>query len=242
MMTELLERSPEAIRGMFARLVRYYDFSNTVLTAGIHHWWRWQAVRLSGARVGMSVLDCATGTGDFAFAFWRRVRPSGRVVGVDFCEPMLRRAQQKAQRRGAPLEWYLADCLALPFRDGEFDLCAIAFGIRNVQDPRACLREMARVTRPGGTVVVLELGQPRGVVAAAYRLYSRYWIPLFGGLVVRDREAYEYLHRSSASFPSGEDFLRLLQTVGVFAQAEAYPLTGGIAWCYIARVRDAHTA
>lgn len=237
MSSELLERSPEAIRQMFAELVPFYDRSNTLLTLGIHHWWRSCAVRLAGARPGMRVLDCATGTGDLALAFWRRVRPHGRVVGVDFCEPMVERARRKAERRQAAIEWLCADCHALPFEDGSFDIAAIAFGIRNVRSPQTCLWEMARVVRPGGTVVVLELGQPRGVVAGLYRFYSWYWIPLFGSLYARNRRAYEYLHFSSASFPSGENFVALMGQVGVFERIRAIPLTRGIAWCYVASVR-----
>ncbi len=236
MKAELLARSPQAIRRMFAELAPYYDCSNTLLSFGVHHWWRWKAVHLSGVREGMSVLDCATGTGDFALAFWRRVGPSGRVVGVDFCEAMLERARQKAQRRGVPIQLIRADCLALPFAEATFDVSGIAFGIRNVQDCGACLREMARVVRPGGRVVVLELGQPKGVLRSVYALYSRYWIPLFGELFAQNRRAYEYLHASSASFPSGQEFVDMLQQLGVFREVRMYPFTGGIAWCYVATV------
>ncbi|GBD07671.1 Demethylmenaquinone methyltransferase [bacterium HR21] len=236
MSSELLERSPEAIRQMFAELVPVYDRSNTLLTVGIHHWWRWRAVQLARARPGMAVLDCATGTGDLALAFWRRVGPQGRVVGVDFCEPMLERARWKAERRRAAIEWLCVDCHALPFASGTFDIAAIAFGIRNVRSPAQCLQEMARVVRSGGTVVVLELGQPRGVLAGLYRLYSRYWIPLFGSLYARNRQAYEYLHYSSASFPSGTEFVALMEQTGAFCRVRAVPLTGGIAWCYVAVV------
>ncbi len=237
MRAELRARSPEAIRQMFAELVPYYDRSNTLLTFGLHHWWRRRAVRSAGARPGMAVLDCATGTGDLALAFWQRIGPQGRVVGVDFCPAMLEQARRKAQRRGARIEWVCADCLALPFADRSFDISSIAFGIRNVHDPLLCLREMSRVVRSGGTVVVLELGQPDGVIAGLYRLYSHYWIPFFGGLVARNRWAYEYLHDSAATFPSGQAFVRLMEEAGTFEAVELYRLSGGIAWCYVGRVR-----
>ncbi|MCS7177515.1 MAG: bifunctional demethylmenaquinone methyltransferase/2-methoxy-6-polyprenyl-1,4-benzoquinol methylase UbiE [Candidatus Kapabacteria bacterium] len=232
----LLQRSPEAIRQMFAELAPYYDRSNTLLTAGLHYWWRWRAVRWSEARSGMAVLDCATGTGDFAFAFWRAVRPQGYVVGVDFCEPMLERARQKAQRRGVPIQWMTADCHQLPFPDATFDISAAAFGIRNMREPERCLREMARVVRPGGRVVILELGQPKGIWAAPYWFYSRYWIPLFGSFFARNRQAYEYLHVSSATFPSGRKFVELMERTGAFCTVRAYPLMAGIAWCYVGTV------
>ncbi|MDW7997716.1 MAG: ubiquinone/menaquinone biosynthesis methyltransferase, partial [Bacteroidota bacterium] len=229
-------RSPEAIRQMFAELVPFYDRSNTLLTVGLHYWWRRCAVRWSGARPGVAVLDCATGTGDFAFAFWRAVQPRGRVVGVDFCEPMLERARQKARRRGASIEWVMADCHQLPFPDASFDISAIAFGIRNVREPKTCLWEMARVVRPGGRVVVLELGWPTGIWAGPYWLYSRYWIPLFGSLFARNRQAYAYLHASSASFPSGREFIELMERTGAFRTVRAYSLMAGIAWCYVGTV------
>jgi demethylmenaquinone methyltransferase/2-methoxy-6-polyprenyl-1,4-benzoquinol methylase len=149
---------------------------------------------------------------------------------------MLERARQKAQRVRCAIEWRLADCHALPFADGEFDISSIAFGIRNVQEPVQCLREMARVVRSGGEVVVLELGQPRGAIAGLYRLYSRYWIPLLGSLIARSREAYEYLHHSSSNFASGERFVQVMEQAGVFRSVRAYPLTAGIAWCYIGTV------
>jgi len=228
---------PALIERMFAELASVYDRSNMLLSFGLHRWWRWQAVRYAGAASGMAVLDCATGTGDFAFAFWRRIRPTGRLVGVDFCKPMLERARTKAQRMGIPAEWVWADVLQLPFAEGTFDIAAIAFGIRNVADPVACVREMARVTRPGGRIVVLELGQPvLPLLRPLYWLYSRYWIPLFGRLFAGKGQAYEYLHASAWSFPCGEAFVELMRRSGAVEAVRAIPLSGGIAWCYVATV------
>jgi demethylmenaquinone methyltransferase/2-methoxy-6-polyprenyl-1,4-benzoquinol methylase len=171
---------------MFSAIAPRYDLANQVLSFGLHRRWRRKAVELSGASRGQSVLDCATGTGDFALAF-------KRAVG--------------------------------------------AFGIRNVDDPVVCLREMVRVLRPGGRVVVLEFGQPRGAFGAMFRLYSHTFLPPLGSLLSGHREAYEYLHRTAAAFPAGERFLALMDDAGGFERRSAHPLTFGTAFVYLGFVR-----
>ncbi|HEX9602680.1 MAG TPA: ubiquinone/menaquinone biosynthesis methyltransferase, partial [Myxococcales bacterium] len=170
----------EQVREMFASIARRYDAANEVLSLGVHRAWRRAAVRLSGVLPGDRVLDCATGTGDLALAFKRAVGPSGEVVGTDFCAEMLASAPAKAQRAGLPVRFEVADALSLPYADASFDVASIGFGIRNVDDPVRCLREMARVVRPGGRVVVLEFGQPRGPFGALFRVYSRQVMPALG--------------------------------------------------------------
>jgi demethylmenaquinone methyltransferase/2-methoxy-6-polyprenyl-1,4-benzoquinol methylase len=225
------------VRTLFASIARSYDRANQVLSLGLHHRWRTDAVRRSGAGRGDRVLDCATGTGDFALAFRRAVGPEGDVVGVDFCAEILALAPAKALRRRAPVRFQVADVLALPFPDGAFDVASIAFGIRNVDDPARGLSEMARVVRPGGRVVVLEFGQPRGALfGPAFRWYSRHVIPRVGGLLSGDRGAYEYLDRTAARFPSGESFVELLRGTGRFRSVAAHPLTGGVAFVYVGEV------
>ena len=211
------------VRRMFASIARRYDAANQVLSLGVHRGWRRAAVRLSGAKPGDEVLDCATGTGDLA----REFRGAGaRVTGSDFCLEMM----QAARERSA---FVAADALELPFRAGQFDLCSIAFGIRNVDDPLRCLREMARVVKPGGRVVVLEFGQPRGAFGALFRAYSRGVMPLIGGALTGNRAAYEYLPRTAAAFPAGERFLALMGASGCFSKSEAHALTLGTAFVYV---------
>ncbi len=226
------------VREMFSHIAARYDLANEVLSFGVHRLWRQAAVRLSGAGPGLSVLDCATGTGDFALAFKRAVGPTGRVIGTDFCPEMLAAAPAKAHRAGLDVQFEVADAMALPYADGAFDIGSIAFGIRNVDDPLACLRELSRVTKPGGRVVVLEFGQPRGPFGALFRLYSRTGMPWIGGLLTGDRGAYEYLPRTAAAFPSGERFLALLDEAGVFGERSATPLTFGTAYVYVGTVEE----
>lgn len=220
------------VRSMFASIAPRYDAVNEVLSLGIHKGWRRKAVQLSGATRGQRVLDCATGTGDLALELKRAVG-EGEVIGTDFCAEMLRAAPEKARRAGFAMEFAVADALQLPYPDGRFDIASMAFGIRNVDDPVRCLREMARVVKPGGRVVVLEFGQPRGVFGALFRLYSRKVMPLVGGLLTGNRAAYEYLPRTAARFAAGEKFVSLMREANCFTSCAAHPLTFGTAFVYV---------
>lgn len=221
------------VRQMFASIAPRYDTANEVLSLGVHRGWRRKAVRLAQVAPGQRVLDCATGTGDLALEFKRAVGPAGEVIGTDFCAEMLAAAPEKARRAGLSVSFAVADALALPYPDARFDVASIAFGIRNVDDPVRCLRELARVVKPGGRVVVLEFGQPRGAFGALFRFYSRGVMPLVGGLLTGNRAAYEYLPRTAAQFPAGEKFLDLMRQAGSFRDAQAHPLTYGTALVYV---------
>jgi demethylmenaquinone methyltransferase/2-methoxy-6-polyprenyl-1,4-benzoquinol methylase len=220
------------VQQMFSSIAPRYDAANDALSFGVHRRWRKTAVRLSQAAPGQAVLDCATGTGDLALAFKRAVGSTGRVVGTDFCAEMLALAPEKARRAGLEVDFQVADVLALPFPDRSFDVSSISFGIRNVDDPARCLRELARVVKPGGRVVVLEFGQPDGAFGALYRFYGRQIMPRVGGLLTGHREAYEYLPRTAAAFPAGNRFLELMAGTGAFRERTAAPLMFGIAYVY----------
>lgn len=223
----------EQVREMFSSIAPKYDVTNTVLSFGIHHLWRNRAIALSGAKLGDRILDCATGTGDLALAFKRAVGPEGTVVGTDFCAEMLAVAPQKAADARLDVRFEVADAMALPYRDAEFDVASISFGIRNVDDPVKCLSEMARVVKPGGRVVVLEFGQPTGAFGAMFRTYSRVVMPTIGGLITGNRAAYEYLPRTASQFPAGEKFLELMDRSASYTSRSAHPLTFGTAFAYV---------
>ncbi|HEX2061476.1 MAG TPA: bifunctional demethylmenaquinone methyltransferase/2-methoxy-6-polyprenyl-1,4-benzoquinol methylase UbiE [Thermoanaerobaculia bacterium] len=220
---------PNRIRSMFASISTRYDRANTVLSAGVHHLWRRKAVRASGAKPGDRVLDCATGTGDLAIAFKKAVGPTGRVLGTDFVPEMLELAKAKAP----DIDFEVADVTRLPYEDASFDVASISFGIRNVNDPRKGIAEMARVVRAGGSVIVLEFGQPRGrAFGALYDFYRRRVLPKLGGIVTGEQDAYEYLERSAGRFPCGEEFVQLMRGAADFTSVDVTPLSFGIAYLY----------
>ena len=227
----------EKVKNMFADIADDYDRLNSILSFGVHYFWRDKAVKLSGAQPGSRVLDCATGTGDLALEFKEKVGPEGYVKGTDFCAEMLQYAPDKAAQKNLSVDFEVADVLNLPYDDNEFDIASIAFGIRNVDDPVKGLRELARVVKSGGRVVVLEFGQPRGIVKYPYELYSQYIMPAIGGWISGNREAYTYLPRTSARFPAGDKFLQLMEEADAFESKQAHKLTAGIAYIYVGTVR-----
>jgi demethylmenaquinone methyltransferase / 2-methoxy-6-polyprenyl-1,4-benzoquinol methylase len=203
--------SEPQVRAMFDRIARVYDLMNSVMTAGMHHRWRERAVDLSGVRPGGHALDVATGTGDLAIALKRRVGPSGEVVGCDFSDQMLELARRKA--RDVRFEW--ANALELPYEDGSFDAVTVGFGARNFGDLPAGLREMARVTRSGGRVIVLEITNPqRPPLSWFFRIWFDRMVPMLGR-IAGDPDAYSYLPTSVRRFPGPEALAAELSAAGL---------------------------
>ncbi len=229
---------PEKIRSMFSKVAQNYDRANSVLSVGIHHLWRKKLVALAEVKNGMKILDCATGTGDLAIEFKKAVGPTGEVIGTDFCEAMLQSAPQKAKSKNLDIKFELADVMNLQYTDRSFDRVSISFGIRNVADPVKALKEMARVTKSGGRVMVLEFGQMNiPLLSTAYNFYSERVLPKIGGLVTGQAEAYEYLQKSSAAFPCREQFLDLMKQTGAFSDMHFIPVSLGIAYIYVGTVK-----
>lgn len=214
------------VRTMFGRIARRYDLMNRLMTGGRDVAWRRLAVRLAlPARepATSKVLDVATGTGDLALAL--DAAGIGDVVGIDFAGPMIRAAAAKGRPTGA-VAWVVGDALALPFGDNAFDACTVAFGLRNMADYGAALREMARVLRPGGRLVCLELTPYR--VPVLGRLFGWYFstiVPFVGGWLSGDRDAYRYLPSSVAAFPTAAALATLMTEAGL--GDVSYRLLGG---------------
>ncbi|GBC91858.1 Ubiquinone/menaquinone biosynthesis C-methyltransferase UbiE [bacterium HR15] len=185
------------VREMFARIAPRYDLLNTILSFALHHRWRQQVVRMLELSPTACVLDLCTGTGDLALQMARYIGPAGEVVALDFCEPMLQRAREKARQRGLNhIRYVQADALQLPFASETFDAVTIAFGLRNLIDKPAAFREMARVLKPGGRAAVLELTRPlHAPVRQLYDLYALHLLPHIGKWL-SDADAYYYLPMS----------------------------------------------
>ena len=196
------------VRAMFDRIAGVYDRMNSVMTAGMHHSWRERAVDLAAVGPGDRALDVATGTGDLAIALRRR---GAEVVGMDFSERML----QLARRKAPEIRFDQGDALALPYRDGEFDAVTVGFGARNFSELGRGLAEMARVARPGGRVVVLEITTPqRPPLSWFFRAWFDRVVPLLGRLA-GDPDAYSYLPSSVRRFPGPRELGAELDAAGL---------------------------
>ena len=224
----------EQVRAMFDGLAPRYDLLNPTLSLSIDRLWRRRAVAEVRRVQPRRILDAATGTGDLALALARSIA-GAEVRGIDLSEGMLAEARRKAAARGladrAAFAW--GDAEHLDAADGSFDAATVAFGVRNFDDPDAGLRELARVVRPGGRVVILEFSRPRNRVwRALYESYSFRILPRIGGLVSHDRRAYEYLPASVVEFPAPEEFLRRMERAGL-RRCRTRSLSGGIARLYV---------
>lgn len=213
---------------MFDRIAARYDLANHLLSGCVDFWWRHRATEIVRRWRPSRVLDLATGSGDLALAMERKL-PQAEVTGADFSPEMLAIARRKGLRKTV-----LADALHLPFSDASFECVTVAFGLRNMADWGAALNQMARVTTPGGHLLVLDFSVPANALAKPYQLYLHACLPLLAAVVTGHKDAYQYLAASIEKFPSGRAMTKLIEANG-FASAEAIPLTGGIATIYLAR-------
>jgi demethylmenaquinone methyltransferase / 2-methoxy-6-polyprenyl-1,4-benzoquinol methylase len=215
------------VRGMFDRIAGVYDVMNSAMTAGLHHQWRQRAVDRAHVGPGSDALDICCGTGDLALELRRRIGPDGRVVGCDFSEPMLELARRKSGEEGLPVEFAWADALDLPYGDAGFDAVTVGFGARNLADLDRGLAEMARVLRPGGRLVILEITRPqREPLSTFYSLWFDRLVPVLGNFA-GDSDAYSYLPDSVRTFPQPRDLAAKMDTAG-FTEVRWLLLAGGI--------------
>lgn len=218
---------PDAVyvRDAFARIADRYVLTNHVLSCGADIWWR----RIVTARIRKwkpaRLLDVASGTGDLALEI-QDACPDCEVIASDFCAEMLSHASSRGLEHTV-----VADALALPFPDGGFDVVTVAFGLRNMADYPAALREMLRVLKPGGRLVILDFSLPDGILRTPYRLYLHHVLPRMAGWLTGQKDAYEYLGGSIETFPSGIAMKNLLKSCG-YTQTDAAPLTFGVVSIY----------
>ena len=224
----------EEVREMFDNIAPKYDLLNHTLSMSIDRVWRRRVVgEVRRAKPGR-ILDVATGTGDLAIAMARRIRDV-QVLGVDLSEQMLAVARRKIEARGLDGRIVLdrGDAERLAVADTSVDVATVAFGVRNFGDLGAGLRELARTIKPGGKVVILEFSRPRNrAFRALYEFYSYKILPRIGGLVSRDKRAYEYLPASVGEFPAPEEFMGMMARAG-FRNCRARSQSFGIAQIYI---------
>jgi demethylmenaquinone methyltransferase/2-methoxy-6-polyprenyl-1,4-benzoquinol methylase len=237
----------QQVAEMFDKIAFRYDFLNRFLSGGVDVFWRKRAIRQlrglgsaadkagagAAAAVDLSVLDVATGTGDMAILLSRHF-PEARITGVDISTGMLDVGRRKLTRLQLDnrITLQTADSEALPFSDGRFDAITVAFGVRNFENLEKGLREMRRVLKPGGKLVVLEFSQPRiPVISQLYRLYMRRVAPRIAGIASGNRAAYQYLNDSVQAFPEGEGFIAILNRCG-YDQTRLRRLSLGICSLY----------
>jgi len=233
--TMAMAEREQYVRDLFRRVAPRYDFLNRLLSFRRDVGWRRFTAAHAGLAPGGRALDVATGTGDLAFELARYVGPQGQVVGLDFVEEMLVRAEAKAKAAGldSVCRFVQGNALDLPFPDDSFDAATIAFGLRNVTDRMRCLQEMRRVVRPGGRVLVLEFSHPVWpVFREIYLLYFRHILPLIGRLIQGDPDTYRYLPETVLEFPDQEALADMLRTAGL-RDVRYYNLTGGISCLHV---------
>lgn len=215
------------VRGVFDSVASRYDVMNDLMSLGMHRVWKHYTVTVADVRPGHQVLDIAGGTGDLALAFAKRVGPTGRVVHTDINEAMLRTGRDRLLDLGTVLPTLVCDAEHLPFPDQHFDRVSVAFGLRNMTHKDQALREMCRVLKPGGKLLVLEFSKVAPPLEKVYDWYSFNILPQLGRWVARDETSYRYLAESIRMHP-GQDALKDLMKQNGFGHVDIHNLSAGI--------------
>lgn len=220
------------VRGVFDSVASRYDVMNDLMSMGLHRVWKTFTIAVSGVRAGHRVLDVAAGTGDLSRAFARKVGPAGMVVMSDINGAMLRAGRDRLIDSGVLVPTVLCDAEQLPFPDAEFDLVSVAFGLRNMTHKDKALREMHRVLKPGGKLLVLEFSKPWEPLRGAYDLYSFQVLPRLGKMVAGDPQSYQYLAESIRMHPDQETLASMMREAG-FGHVDWHNLTAGVVALHI---------
>ena len=220
------------VRGVFDSVASRYDVMNDLMSGGLHRAWKAYTVMVANLKEGDRALDIAGGTGDLALAFAKKVGHTGQVVHTDINEAMLRVGRDRLINKGVILPTLVCDAEALPFADNHFDLVSVAFGLRNMTHKDAALKEMNRVLKPGGKLLVLEFSKVAKPLEKAYDWYSFKVLPAMGRLVAGDDASYRYLAESIRMHPGQDELKRLMQQCG-FGHVDYHNMTGGVAALHV---------
>jgi demethylmenaquinone methyltransferase/2-methoxy-6-polyprenyl-1,4-benzoquinol methylase len=215
------------VRAVFDSVAPRYDLMNDLMSAGLHRWWKAYTVMVANPQPGQRVLDIAGGTGDMALAIAPQVQPGGMVVHTDINESMLREGRDRLLDHGLALPTVVCDAEQLPFPDGHFDLVTVAFGLRNMTHKELALREMNRVLRVGGKLLVLEFSKVAPPLQKAYDWYSFHVLPRLGRWVAGDEASYRYLAESIRMHPDQQTLRGMVQEAG-FGHVDVHNLTAGV--------------
>ena len=223
----------QRVRGVFDSVAPKYDLMNDLMSMGLHRAWKAYTVMVANVREGSQVLDIAGGTGDLALAFAKKVGSTGRVVHTDINEAMLRTGRDRLLDAGVCLPTLVCDAEKLPFPSDHFDVVSVAFGLRNMTDKDAALKEMNRVLKPGGKLLVLEFSKVAKPLEKAYDWYSFNVLPKLGALVAGDDSSYRYLAESIRMHPGQEELKAMMKKDG-FGHVDYHNLTGGVVALHVA--------
>lgn len=215
------------VRGVFDSVAPKYDVMNDLMSMGLHRAWKAYTVLVANVKEGQQVLDIAGGTGDLSLAFAPKVGASGRVVHTDINEAMLREGRNRLLDAGVSLPTLVCDAEKLPFPDASFDLVTVAFGLRNMTHKEDALREMNRVLKPGGKLLVLEFSKVAKPLEKIYDWYSFKVLPRIGKLVANDDSSYQYLAESIRMHPGQEELKALMRNSG-FGHVDYHNMAGGV--------------
>ncbi len=215
------------VAGVFTSVASKYDIMNDLMSAGLHRIWKRYAVSVSGVRTGQRVLDVAGGSADLSRLFLKKVGSTGQVVLTDINNAMLRVGRDRLLDEGISTPVTQCDAEHLPFPDNYFDCVSIAFGLRNVTHKEAALREMKRVLKPGGRVIVLEFSRVAKPLEKVYDLYSFKLLPKMGQMIAGDADSYKYLAESIRMHPGQEELKQMMVDAGL-ERVEYFNLTGGV--------------
>ena len=215
------------VRGVFDSVASKYDVMNDLMSGGLHRAWKAYTVMVANLKEGNQVLDIAGGTGDLGLAFSKKVGPTGTVIHTDINEAMLRVGRDRLINKGIVLPTLVCDAEKLPFPDNHFDLVSVAFGLRNMTHKDEALKEMNRVLKPRGRLLVLEFSRIAKPLEKAYDWYSFSVLPRIGSMVAGDAESYRYLAESIRMHPGQEELKSLMKQSG-FGHVDYHNMTGGI--------------